>query len=364
MVTKLTAAVVGCGRMGAFTSDSVKRQAPPFWFPLSHAEAVQAHPRLSLAAVCDVDPAAAERAASAYGVGRTFSDALAMIDEVRPSLLCVATRTPGRAALMMEAIDRGIRALHVEKPLCNGAAELRELAAFVDRPEVFVTYGAIRRFLPPYRLARQLADSGRYGPLREIRINMGGAGALFWSHPHSIDLILFGAGSRSVEGVQARLRGVVPTSSGSPRNVDSDPVVVSATIHFDDGVTGLLSQALGHDFILSCADAEIAVRANGGMVEIYAARDGSIFPSASPLEAEVADDGAQGTLAPLSQLVACLDGDHDAIAANQIIKADILSGQRIAFAMLQSHLANGSVVSPAAIDDSILIHGRTEGRYA
>lgn len=362
MDTRLTSAVVGCGRMGAFTSESVRRHAPAFWFPLSHAEAVLAHDRLLLKALCDVDAAAAERAAAAYGVDATFTDVDRMLAEVQPALLCVATRTPGRAALIADAIGGGVRALHVEKPLCNGARELSELGALLGRPDIFLTYGAVRRFLASYRLAKEMVDSGQYGPLREIRIAMGGPGALFWTHPHSVDLILFAAGARQIAGVQARLAGV--ESASSPTEIESDPTVVSATVYFEDGVVGQITRALGVDFTLSCAQAEIVVRANGGVIEIHAPHDGSIYATAKPYEPASWPSRPGGTLAPISQLVDCLDGDEAAIALNATVKGDVLRGQQIAFAMLQSHLQGSRIVEPDAIDPAIFIHARTDGRNA
>ena len=87
------AAVIGCGRMGAFTSESVIRYAPPFWLPLSHAEAISSHPGLALAAMCDIDGEALARAADKYQVERRFNDPIELLDAVRPTLLGIATRT-------------------------------------------------------------------------------------------------------------------------------------------------------------------------------------------------------------------------------------------------------------------------------
>ena len=47
------AAIVGCGRMGAFTSEGVLRHAPKCWFPLSHCESVIAHGGMEIAALAE-----------------------------------------------------------------------------------------------------------------------------------------------------------------------------------------------------------------------------------------------------------------------------------------------------------------------
>lgn len=347
--------------MGAFTSELMRRHAPTCWFPLSHAEAIRHHPRLHLRALCDVESDALRRAAATHEVATTYTDFRRMLDEVRPALLGIATRTIGRADLIREAINSGVRALHVEKPLCNSTRELASLRAAFECNDLFVTYGAIRRHFASYRLARQLADSGRYGALKELRVNLG-SGTLFWTHPHSIDLILFGAGGRQIAGVQARLAEV---SVGASRcDIRSDPRVMAATIYFEDGVAGHITQALGSDFVLSCSEAEIVVRADGATLEIYAAHDGGIYPTAAPFEGKVLPPGPCGTLAPLSQLVACLDGNDLAYTDNLIIKRDILAGQQVMFAMLQSHLEGSRIVDLTAVDDALFIHAQTAGRHA
>lgn len=359
MEQQLIAAVIGCGRMGAFTSDSVRTFAPACWLPLSHAEAIKSHPRLALKALSDIDPGMLTQAVEKYQVEQHFSKPLDLLNEIRPALVGIATRTIGRADLMLSAIAAGTRAIHAEKPLCNSVSELNALRTVLEREDVFVTYGAIRRFLGIYQRARALADSGQYGALREIRVNLGSA-PLFWTHPHSIDLLLFGAGNRRAVGVQAYLADVV--SETSRIRIESDPRVITASIYFEDGVVGHITQALGSDFVLSCENAEIVVRADGSDMGIYSVGEG-IYPTMKP-QLDVATQEIGGTLAPISQLVACIDGDLDSIAKNAIVKRDILAGQQIAFAMLQSHLEGSRIISLFDVDPEIVILARTGGRHA
>lgn len=353
-------AVVGCGRMGVFTSESVRRHAPSCWLPLSHAEAIRQHPRTELLALCDVDGEALQRAAAALGIERTFDDPRRLLDVVRPRLLGVATRTIGRARLIGDAAAAGVAALHVEKPLCNSVAELQRLEALLARQDLFVTYGTIRRHFAIYRHARELAASGRYGPLREIRVQLG-AGSLFWTHPHAVDLILFGAGERTIAGVQATLADV--RTGGRAGEIETDPRVVAATVHFDDGVIGHITQALGADFVLSCRDAEVVVRADGAALETYGADAGEVYPT---LRTATGPDpqGPGGTLGPIAQLVDCLEGRPEARRANAVVRRDMLAGQRILFAMVQSHLERSRIVAPDALDDALLVRAITRGRPA
>lgn len=359
MERNLTAAVIGCGRMGAFTSESVIQYAPPCWLPLSHADAISAHPRLKLKALCDTDPDTLRRAAEKFGIDHCYNNPHDLLKSEKPSVLGLATRTLGRADLIHSAVEAGTKAIHAEKPLCNSVAELQSLQILLESDDVFVTWGAIRRFLSVYRQAMSLANSGRYGALREVRVNLGSA-PLYWTHPHSIDLLLFAASGRRIEGVQARLDNVV--QEGVVTKITSDPRIVTASIYFEGGLAGHITQALGSDFVLSCENAEITVRADGSKLDLYSSND-SIYPQFGDLDIVQIDEKG-GTLGPISQLVACLEGDEASIINNAHLKRDIINAQHIAFAIIQSHLEDSRIVSAFAADPEINILAKTNGRYA
>lgn len=354
---RLKAAVIGCGRMGAFTSEGTRRWSPDAWFPLSHAEAISAHPELELAAAADASPEALERVRGVYPQVQTFSDVALLAEAVRPALAGVATRTVGRAEVLETLHAFGTRAFHVEKPLCNSMAELGRLEALFGRDDTHVTYGAIRRTFDIYREAKAVADSSSLGALREVRVNMGAA-SLYWTQAHAIDLILFGAGDRRVVEVQARL-GPVERDGAVIQN---DPVIESATVWFEDGVAGHIGRAPGLDFILSCDGGEAIVRSDGRTLEI-AAQAGE-DPYLTRREKSVQAREPLGALRCVHQLVECLKSEASALAGNGVIKRDILRGQQIAFGLVQSHLNGGRAIPLEGIDPAMIIWAATGGRHA
>jgi predicted dehydrogenase len=343
----LDAAVIGCGRMGAFTSPWVRAHAPACWFPLAHAEAITAHPSLKLSALADTNVDNLARAAQQYSVARTYEDPLKLIEEVRPALMGIATRTIGRADIIQAAVAAGTRALHVEKPLCTSSAELAALEKLLARDDVFVTFGAIRRHMQPYIAARNFVLSGALGELLEVQANMGNA-PLYWAHPHSVDLLLFANQGAAVQSVSARLSGVEREGNA----VASDPCIVSAELLFNNGVIGRITRSPGCDLIFSCSKGAITVEADGAETFIYEARDGGYhrrFAWTAP-DASDASPAPGGTLAAMTQLVSCLDGNLSARTANAIVKHDIMAGQRMMFAMVQSD-RDGVAVSLDALED-------------
>lgn len=358
---KIRGAVIGCGRMGAFTSESVLRFSPRCWFPLSHAEAIRRHPQLELAALCDPDPLPLERAASLHSVRATFSDHRALIESIRPQLLGIATRTVGRADIIRFAAENGVTAMHIEKPLCNSVRELEALSRIFANPTLYCTYGAIRRHFAIYREARRLADSGAYGPLREIRVNLG-EGMLYWTHPHSVDLILYFAGDRALAGVQARLGNVAVGRTGA--EILTDPTVECASIHFVDGVCGHITRAPGCNVIISCRDAEISVEGDGRAIFLCERRGEDPYLHREPYVGAYGVPDAEGTSAPVGQLANCLDGSVPCRVENAALKAQILLGQAILFAMVQSHAEGSRIVGEREVDPDMAILAQTGGKFA
>ena len=355
----MKAAVIGLGRMGAFTSENVKKNAPSIWFPLSHAEAINDHPDLKLSALCDINPVNVKKASEKYSVKKVYRNAEKLIREIKPILIGIATRTTGRADLIELCAVNEVKAIHTEKPLCNSIGELKKLTYLFGRDDFYVTWGAIRRFFGIYQKALSLAESGKYGIMREVRVNFGRA-PLYWSHPHSIDLILFAASGRIVKQVQAKLTDV--SNHTSSTIIENDPCIINASIYFEDGLVGLITQSIGSDFILSCESAEICVRGDGRYIEVYEKSDG---PYCYLNRIDYEDPTKQfGTLAPINHLVQCLKSVDEAINENKLLKKDILLAQSILFAMVQSHIENGKPVFLNEIDDSLSIIGVSDGNPA
>ena len=132
---------------------------------------------------------------------------------------------------------------------------------------------------------------------------------------------------------------------------------------FEDGFAGHISRAHGIDFHLSCERARFAVMNDGHSLAFAAADDANPYPATQQVEFD-AGNAAQGALAPMLQLTACLEGDAAARAANTALKRDIVRGQEVLFAFVQSHLDGGAPVALADIDPAMTILGRTGQFYA
>ena len=239
---KLRAAVIGCGRMGAFTSQNVKDFAPDCWFPLSHIEALQSCPQVEIVAVSDMNQDLLRQVQDSYDISTTYDDPLEMLANHKIDLLCIATRTKGRAALIEAAYKSGITAFHIEKPLCNSVAELASLSEIFAEDDVFVTYGTIRRLLPAYEKAKQMLLAGEIGELKSILIEHD-SGMLFWSHPHSIDLCLYYASDKVPHKIMADFDEVQVNKAHN--EVENDPCLTAALITFKQNIAAQITAASG-----------------------------------------------------------------------------------------------------------------------
>ena len=112
----LKAAVIGCGRIGAWTKKQAGDPTPASYYPTNHCAAVRGVAGVRLTAVCDVNPDAAKQAAKFHRVENIYTDYKKMVRDQRPDIISIATRMPGRSEIIVFAAGHGVKAMHIEKP--------------------------------------------------------------------------------------------------------------------------------------------------------------------------------------------------------------------------------------------------------
>ncbi len=358
MTVRLRVALAGCGRMGCFTTERTRDLLPACWMPLSHAEAATSDPRLTLVAVADTDFDRAAAAGARYGIepALCYRDAEKMIADCRPDILAVATRSPGRASILETAMRCGVRGIHAEKPLTQRLGDTVSLMQAVKEAGIAFTYGTVRRFMAPYRLARDLMRDGAIGEIREIAIDHGYREALLWSHPHTIDLLLFFGGSDIVE-VQAKCDfGDMPRSDSF---VDGDPALQFARLEFSSGVQGLIGGGGSMSVRISGTDGVLRVVGDGSRVEIHRSR-GAGDPYFTRVEEVPIPESRSGTAQAFAELAdAILGGPAPGMSPEEVV-----SNQRVIGAIVLSSLRGGAPVAPGEIAEEFTITGRSGNLYA
>lgn len=181
----LSAAILGCGRVAGAQADPARRD-----LALCHAAGYR-DAGVALAACCDTDPAAAADFARRWGVARTYAEPAAMLVEARPGLLSICSPTPLHAAHLRLALDAGVPAILVEKPLAaatkQGTAEARDLLDRAAAAPSRVAVNYFRRFNPALAGLRRSLLAGDLGEPQRVQVlyNKG----LAHNGSHCVDLV-------------------------------------------------------------------------------------------------------------------------------------------------------------------------------
>jgi len=122
---------------------------------------------VELAAVADLNAAAARHAAERHGAARWSTDAVELIDQVRPDGLVVATSGHAHVALASRALALGIPVL-VEKPVALTVEDARSLESAEAASPAFVLPGHILRFSDAHRRFVRIARSDAVGPILSV----------------------------------------------------------------------------------------------------------------------------------------------------------------------------------------------------
>ncbi|MBK8743025.1 MAG: Gfo/Idh/MocA family oxidoreductase [Betaproteobacteria bacterium] len=218
------------------------------YFSRFHLEGWRDAPGAEVVAWCDADQAKAQAMAGEFGIPRTFADAAAMLDSVRPDLVDIVTPPPSHAALVALAHARGIPAI-CQKPVTPSWTESVALAAAADKSGVLCVIHENFRFQPWYREAKRLLAAGALGTPHGVafRLRPGdgqGPAAYLDRQPyfqqmprllivetaiHWIDTFRFLLGE--VDAVTARLRRMNPVIAGEDAGI--------LILEFAGGSTGL-----------------------------------------------------------------------------------------------------------------------------
>jgi predicted dehydrogenase len=183
-----------------------------------HAPALQSSGQIEIAAVCDVNLAAAERQAERFGCPY-FADHREMLAAVRPEAVSVLAPHPFHATIAIDCLHAGAHVL-VEKPIAVHVAEADRMIDAAAQAGRLLAVNLQHRTRGEIRTAKKLIESGRLGQIQRVEMvaiwtrtaryyaqagwrgtwQGEGGGVLMNQSPHSLDLVchLVGQPSRVV----------------------------------------------------------------------------------------------------------------------------------------------------------------------
>jgi len=142
---KLRVGIIGCGGMGQGHCRTMSQKVP----------------EMQLAAVCDNDPATAERVGKEYGVP-SFTNHEALIASGTCDAVIIATPHPWHPAPAIAALKAGLHVL-TEKPLSENIETADEMVKTAQRKKRVLGVMFQQRFVPACRKAIEIAQSGALG---------------------------------------------------------------------------------------------------------------------------------------------------------------------------------------------------------
>ncbi|MBX3050453.1 MAG: Gfo/Idh/MocA family oxidoreductase [Caldilineaceae bacterium] len=177
----------------------------------THAGVYKASDKATLAAVCDMDKARADKAAAQYGVPAFYSVA-DLVKNVDLDAVSVTTAGPENGGHhyepVMEAFEAGLHVL-CEKPISNDIVKARQMVAKASEKGLCFGVNLNHRFVPPAAKAKEWMDEGKLGDPLLINMTMWIGNPNESSpwfhiralHPHSLDIMRYFCGD--VERVHA-----------------------------------------------------------------------------------------------------------------------------------------------------------------
>jgi predicted dehydrogenase len=335
MPTTYTAALIGCGRMGATIDDEVRDHPNSYlWLPYSHAAGYMAVDRTNLIAVSDVDGEKVERIKQRYNVPAGYTDYREMIARERPDIVSIATRPATHAELTVFAAEHGVRGIYCEKPLCCSMVEADAMVAACERHGVRFNYGTQRRYMPLYRKIREMAHSGNLGNL-ECIIGHCGVGSAQWGHTHTTDMLLYLAGDAEVEWAQGSI--IARDEDWEGDRLNADPGIPNAYFRFANGLHAYMVAGGGYEFEVSGNRGKIRTLNNGDLAQWRQMTDPWRLLKETPFP-DV--PRASGTVNAILDIVEALDAGRDTEGNIRIARRS----QEMIFGIIASHRQGGARV--------------------
>ena len=152
--------LVGCGRISE-----------------RHLDVIEAHPDLSLVAVCDDAPTRARATGEKYSVP-AFTSYAAMLAETDADAVVVCTPSGLHPRHGMMAAERGLHVI-CEKPMATRLEEADQLVKTCDDAGVHLFVVKQNRLNPAIQLLKHATELGRFGRVYVASVRV------FWNRPQS-----------------------------------------------------------------------------------------------------------------------------------------------------------------------------------
>lgn len=181
-----------------------------------HNKAIGGCDGLSVAAVCDTNPARIAAALEIAPTAKTFSDADEMLGSGEIDLVIVSTPPNSHYAWAKKALDRGIHVV-LEKPMALTTSECDELMALANAKSLVLVVYQNRRYDRDFLTIKAAIERGEIGEIFHYESFVGGYSRPcdFWHSDAEISGgAIFDWGSHFIDQILALIPSQVESVSG------------------------------------------------------------------------------------------------------------------------------------------------------
>lgn len=305
-------------------------------FGCEHLRALSSVPDTEVVGIADLSETASREAARAFGheSAATHTDAVTLLDALKPDGLIVATPGFTHVPLATAALQRNIPVL-LEKPVAPSLTEATTLHAAETASKAFVLPGHVLRFSSPHRHFAEIIRSGAIGDVLSVtaRRHRDESHAVHYPDDpvvltmiHDIDLALWLSGGPS-DGSVFATRNPAETHRSETQ----------ATVTRADGIVWRLSTAWTFPSPAACPPDRIEVIGTDGAAELEVGNAIRVYGSETQI-IDISDETDDGMLQSEDACFAeCLRTGR---RPTQLTLADAISGLSIAEAAQASLRSN------------------------
>ncbi len=144
-----------------------------------------------IVAVCDLDPVRAQAFAAEFGVARSYTDAAAMLADIRPDFVDIATTVETHRPLVELALAHGALTI-CQKPFAATWADALAMVEAADRAGKPLVVHENFRWEKPFRVLRDEIDAGHIGMPFFARLSFRHAYDVYANQPYLAEIEDFG----------------------------------------------------------------------------------------------------------------------------------------------------------------------------
>ncbi len=195
----LSAALIGCGRIGFLLEDDLLRRKPCTHFGGASSAGIK------ITSACDINPErlACFRERAGIAGSACYCDYKELLHNEKPSLVTITTWTGSHAEIALASIKSGARVVILEKPVTHSLKLARELKEASEKYGCTVIVNHERRFDSRYIKVKEMLSKGEIGRVLTVnaRILTGayrgksmpdeGGGPLLHDGTHLVDILRF-----------------------------------------------------------------------------------------------------------------------------------------------------------------------------